>query len=255
MGLTLGVILAASQITPNRVPPASHTGHLTVSAGQRCTRLPQSLTGGRGPSSSVTSTGGLSTAPQLLASFLVAGAAPTGGFPQSTWAGKAAVCAHRGGVLILSQGAPSTRKWVAGSACPPGLGPRGLASVQASLDPASCSNHLLHLGLLYLCGTFLVFLWIYHDYPKSFLLKFPTWILAVSTLLFISTVMDLSWSSVYIFISSFISLCFISHSLKSGFLELRFLWSSYVVWHLRWIFFSFGRVCRVALLLLWEVVG
>ena len=186
MGLTLGVILAASQITPNRVPPASHTGHLTVSAGQRCTQLPQLLTGGRGLSSPVASTGGLPTAPHLLASFLVARATPTGGFPQSTWAGKAAVCAHRGGVLILSQGAPSTLKGVASSACPPGLGPRGLASIQASLEPASCSNLLPHLGLLYLNGTFLVFLWIYHDYPKSFLLKSPTWILAVSTLLFIN---------------------------------------------------------------------
>lgn len=40
------------------------------------------------------------------------------------------LCVQRGEVVILSQGAPSTRKTVAGSGCPPGLGPRGLASAR-----------------------------------------------------------------------------------------------------------------------------
>ena len=105
---------------PNRVVPQQHTLAISVSAGQHCMRLPQSLTGGRGLSS---------TAPQLLSAFLVAGAASTGGFPQSTRAGKAAVCAE-GRRRDPFSGRALTRKRVAGSACPPGLGPRGLASAR-----------------------------------------------------------------------------------------------------------------------------
>lgn len=119
---------------PNRVVPQQHTLAISVSAGQHCTRLPQSLTGGRGLSSPAASTrggsgGGLPTAPQLLSAFLVAGAASTGGFPQSTRAGKAAVCAE-GRRRDPFSGRALTRKRVAGSACPPGLGPRGLASAR-----------------------------------------------------------------------------------------------------------------------------
>ena len=327
MGLTLGVISAVSQITQPRWPSSVHWSSHGVC--RSALHPPQPLTDSSAVGSPAASQGGLPAAPQLLASFLVVGATPVGSFPQSTRAGKAAVS-------VCTQGSspdPFSGRALCPEAggrfsLPSGPGPQGAGICPASLEPASCSNCLPHLGLIYLCVTSFIFPWIYHDFPRSFQLKSPTWILAVFTLLlwgfpggsevkasgcsagdlgsipglgrspgegngnplqhsclenpmdrgawwstvhgvaksrtrlsdftftftllFISTIMDLSCSSVYIFISSFISLCFISHSLKSGFLELRFLWSS-VVWHLRWIFFSFARVCRVALLPLWEV--
>lgn len=139
-------------------PPAAHTGRLTVSAGQHCTRLPQSLTGGRGLSSPAASTrggeGGLPTAPQLLAAFLVAGAASTGGFPQSTRAGKAAVCAEGRSRDPFSGRAlyPEDGGWFR---LPSRPGPQGAGICQASLEPASYSNCPPRLGLLYPCVTFL----------------------------------------------------------------------------------------------------
>lgn len=235
---------------PNRVVPQQHTLAISVSAGQHCTRLPQSLTGGRGLSSPAASTrGGLgggsaNSAPAALR-LPGRGSRFHGRFSSkhASWEGSCVCRGETSWSFLRARPHPEEGGWFS---LPSRPGPQGAGICQACLEPASYSNCPPRLGLLHPCVTLFVFLWIYHGYPKSFLLKSPTWISAVSTLLFISTIMGLSWSSVYISICSFISLCFISHSSKSGFLELRLLRSSYVVWHPRWTFFSFGRVCRVA---------
>lgn len=250
MGLTLGVILAASQIPQTEWSPSStHWPSQCLRVSTACGCLSLSRVAGVSahlqPRLAVGWGGGSANSAPAALRLPGRGSRFHGRFSSkhASWEGSCVCRGETSWSFLRARPHPEEGGWFS---LPSRPGPQGAGICQACLEPASYSNCPPRLGLLHPCVTLFVFLWIYHGYPKSFLLKSPTWISAVSTLLFISTIMGLSWSSVYISICSFISLCFISHSSKSGFLELRLLRSSYVVWHPRWTFFSFGRVCRVA---------
>lgn len=103
---------------PNRVVPQQHTLAISVSAGQHCMRLPQSLTGGRGLSSPAASTrGGLGGGvcqqrPSCSPPSWSREPLPRAVFLKARELGRQ-LCVQRGDVVILSPGAPSPgRGWL-----------------------------------------------------------------------------------------------------------------------------------------------
>lgn len=154
MGLTLGVILAQSQIPPKQSgPPAllavsTSVGSALLPAAsvsqvaEVSAHLPASAHGQRG----------LPTAPQLLAAFLIT----AGPLPRAVSSARElredAVCAEEKSV-ILSPGAPlpGRPRWLVQAALQAWAPGAGIC--QASLEPASCCPP--RLGLLYPCVTFL----------------------------------------------------------------------------------------------------